>query len=184
MQKIKPEFVEKFTEYANWTVTTSIHKTHEDAIACCVLGIGGEYHELMDKISPYIFGNIPREEMDEWRRLTRKEFGDVFYYLGHLLYRLNLLGELTTQIPRFSISYKDIFTVQEHMKKVIRDTHYDVSNYKKRNELVSLLVGLVGGLIEDASDYGFDVFEILNENREKLESRLERNAIGGHGDER
>jgi len=85
-----------------------------------------------------------------------------------VIYILGLVGEL----GEFCNKYKKIF--RDHGGQL-----------EKRQKDFALELGDIGWYFERLSSFmGYSLEEIIEMNREKLESRKSRNKIGGSGDER
>lgn len=73
--------------------------------------------------------------------------------------------------------------VAEKIKKVIRDNNGIVGE-ETRRALKKELGDVLWYVAQLATELGFSLDEVAQENLEKLFSRLERNKINGDGDER
>lgn len=171
-----------FRTYCEWTITTSMHKSREDAIACSLLGLMGETFEYYYKID---------HEPDTDPEQFRAELGDVLYYLAHLSYRLGIVNDLKildlehNEILSFESAGSTVVAqLQEQFKKVIREYSYDLDASGRRERVVEIVNTLLTMLYDEAMDNGWDFLEILEENQKKLSSRKERGVIGGDGDVR
>ena len=167
-----------FRAYAQWTPTTSIHKTDQDAITCSILGIGGEWGECMDIIEKTLFSENDTD--------MHKELGDVFYYMGLIAVKMGFLDR--TRVDRekgspYSIMQR-IFRIQEHYKKMIRDNEGKLSGYAKEHEFVELFNTILSSLLREVEHFEQDFSTILNMNQDKLTSRLERGVVHGSGNDR
>lgn len=69
------------------------------------------------------------------------------------------------------------------VKKVIRDDK-KILTEEKREKLIDELGDTAWYLVRFAQALNIPMSEILQRNHDKLESRLERNKIGGSGDKR
>lgn len=164
-----------FKDFTNWTVTTSKHKTNEDAIACALLGLGGEMYEYIEK--RYEDFNVPEEEI-------KKELGDLCWYIGHLSYRIGYEPKVIDhfiKIERDGIA--TVFRLQELFKKVIRDNQYEITD-KYRDRIHILISQLLSMVVNECDSWGWRLNNILDLVMGKLEDRKERGMIGGEGDNR
>lgn len=69
------------------------------------------------------------------------------------------------------------------LKKVIRDKHGELDDESKR-ALAKELGGVAWYLSECASNLGYDLSQIMAENLNQLQSRKDRGALQGSGDDR
>lgn len=162
-----------FREYAYWTVETSGHDTKEKAITESLLGLLGEYKEYTNAL----------EELPE--SLIRKEIGDICYYLGLFLNKTAIIDqvEIESNGKDFIDSLAILF---ENYKKVVRENDWSILQTKeeRRKTILEECNNLLYWLYEECVINDFDFLDILNENKEKLLDRLNRNAINGDGDNR
>lgn len=178
-QKINNMIRDGFVDYANWTVTTSIHKSREHAIACCLLGLVGEVREYEEKLmtSPH--------EIEE----IQMELGDVLYYLGHFVYRVGMQDKvrvyevLNDEVIDNGMPYV-IAHLCEAFKKVIRDDDYEVVGSRKEQEVYEHVNNLLTLIVSEHDIDEMDFLETLSLNKEKLTSRKDRGVIKGDGDNR
>lgn len=166
---------QEFREYSEWTKTTAIYDSREKAITCCLLGLGGESVEL----SQHMFYESGNED------LIKKEFGDILWYVGHLVHVLGVQEKIQffTQNESFDEIFYYIGPLQESFKKVVRDDNFVVTD-EKLGKIVSHINELLSCIYEMVEASGFDFLEILELNKVKLESRLDRGVISGSGDNR
>lgn len=176
-----------FVGYAEWTPQTSIHKSLQSAVTASILGIGGELNEYfeaaLDAEGLLFIDEVTRENLI-------KELGDVLYYMGLLAYKTSILDEVRVR-PHETVVVghrwcKHVFSLQETYKKIVRDHDgtihgsdlYDrfVSEY---NRLLSLIFTIQP---PDGGVYDWEL--VMETNKEKLLSRLERGVITGSGDNR
>ncbi len=73
--------------------------------------------------------------------------------------------------------------VADKVKKVIRDGHREFTDEKKR-EIMKEIGDVLWYCATLSHDLGFDLEEVARTNVDKLRSRMERNRIGGSGDNR
>ena len=73
--------------------------------------------------------------------------------------------------------------VAEKVKKVIRDNNQEFTDEKKR-QIALEISDVLWYCATLAHDIGYTLEEIAQMNIDKLESRQQRNKIGGSGDER
>lgn len=168
---------EEFRKYATWTAETSIYKTKESAITCCLLGLGGETVELYQ----HSLGGLPDDD------LIKKEFGDILWYIGHLSLMTGIVDDL--QLSETENMFDELFeyagTIQEHFKKVVRDFEFDLEASGKKATIVSIINDFLSAMYLQIEDmYDFDFEEILLMNQQKLTSRKDRGVISGSGDNR
>lgn len=69
------------------------------------------------------------------------------------------------------------------VKKVLRDDN-NVMTEEKRNKIIAEMGDVMWYMARLAETIGVPMTEVLQLNKEKLESRLERNVISGSGDNR
>lgn len=177
----KTNAVQMFKDYADWTVTTSVHKTLIHAKTASILGIAGEIYEFNEKL--YNAGNN-----ETHTDALVKELGDVFYYIGHTFYRFNWVNLIdlmeskneTLEVEGMQYAMK----LLEHYKKIVRDADYDAEVYVKKDDVILILNTLLTLCYNQCTIIGIEFKEVLKINQNKLISRFERGVIGGHGDER
>lgn len=174
-------------DYQDWTITTAKYP-ESLAIPYLALGVGDEAGELLEKAED----PDRRYLKNEWaRRHLLPEAGDIGWYLAQLLRRFGIKMSdafaLSQNIqPGFDATLHSVVTdvvinatkLQGRVKKHLRD-EVDVAE-KVRLYAAHMLRGL------DALSrfYGTNLLLVLGENRQKLEDRLNRNAIQGEGDHR
>lgn len=109
-----------------------------------------------------------------------KEIGDVFWYITSISEVLNLnLEEIFNLESETFISDKNIYTYCGNVKKFYRDQKPVDSE-----ELEKILNMLVKNMMTLVEDHNVSIFDIMEENFNKLTNRLENNTIKGDGDER
>jgi NTP pyrophosphatase (non-canonical NTP hydrolase) len=183
-QILQQTILNHFRDYSRWTVETSMHKTGEDAIVCCLLGLLGETHEYIEKLPHWRSQKASDEE-------TQAELGDVLYYLAHLIYRLDLINDVfflpmeEEDVADFEMNgIAVIAKLQEQFKKVMREYSYDLEASGRKDRIVGLINELLTLVYKEADLAGWDFLEILEDNQAKLTSRKDRGVIGGDGDAR
>lgn len=170
---------DEFIDYVNWTIETSVHKTREHAITCCLLGLVGEVREYEEKLM------ASYNDLDE----LQKELGDVLYYLGHLVYRIGAQDRifirevLNDEVIDNGMPHV-IAQLCEAFKKVIRDNDFEVVGSKKEQEVYNHISDLLTLIVMEHGIDEMDFLETLNLNRAKLMSRKDRGVINGDGDNR
>ncbi|MBD3293815.1 MAG: hypothetical protein GF393_12900 [Armatimonadia bacterium] len=135
-------------------------------------------------------------EVGEWLKTepqsdaSTKEAGDCFWYGSNLAHTMevddffSLLTGSIGAVRNFAHSqdfstlmFRLLVTIADSAKKYYRDGTID-------KEIFLGNVGAVLGLVASTLATEDDLINALLDNREKLESRMERNVIQGSGDER
>lgn len=182
-----------FQQYAEWTPTTSVHKTDLEARTSCILGIGGELNEYLElTFNPEMLEYTYRDSKSpdsELKEALQKEIGDVLYYLGLLANKFQFIKSIAITEPDEDESIENtgvalVFRIQEHYKKMIRDNHWQLDGYAKRAEFIKITNHLLSVIAREIKMNNWSLAFILDQNREKLMSRLQRGKIGGSGNER
>ena len=166
---------EQFRKYSEWTATTSVHKSREEAIMCCLLGMVGELSEYLE---------VTEEE--DFAEKSRAELGDILWYIGHFVYRIGVIDEISISrsYDILNDGVSNIGRLAELSKKVIRDSDFDFKASPKYGEILKTIGRIVGSIWNECSDNNWDFIELMEENVAKLESRKERNVLQGSGDDR
>jgi len=173
-----------------------------DGIAYCLMGIGGESGELLEKVKKIYRdkNSIIDEEAKKWLML---EMGDIFWYCSQIYSETKACFNNLYLIPGYVSSINDF---QEYVKLLSKKYNNYVFDLMERCFLLIKDVGrLLGGYVDrDISkiDLLLKVTNILyhlaviciiidttlenvaNTNIEKLYSRKERNKLQGSGDNR
>lgn len=167
----------EFREYASWTKQTAIYTNKEQALMCCLLGLGGESVELQQ----HKLYSVDNED------LLKKEYGDIFWYIGQLSYNLGIVDaiEIYEIIDGFTEAIEYVGQIQEQFKKVIRDDNFDFDSSPRKERIIELISEFLSFLYTEITDVeGYDFIEIIETNKAKLTSRLQRGVISGSGDNR
>lgn len=182
-----------FQQYAEWTPTTSVHKTDLEARTSCILGIGGELNEYFEiTFNPQVMVYKSRDSVSpekEFIDALKKEIGDVLYYIGLLANKFQFIESISVTEPDEGESLEDtgvalVFQMQEHYKKMIRDNHWQLDGYAKRAEFIKIVNHLLSLIAKEIKMNNWSLGLILDQNRDKLMSRFQRGKIGGSGNER
>lgn len=172
----------------------------KDGIVYCLMGLGGESGELLEKIKKIYRdknGTID-EEAKDW---LIQEIGDVLWYCSQIYSELRLPFENFPAIPDNIKEIKDFQnyidgdfydkegTIQQLIRRgffllysagrLLGDNAYKNHQIKKENMTV-ILYNLVSICIET----GISLEHAANANIEKLYSRKERGKLQGSGDNR
>ena len=140
------------------------------------LGLVGEIDELCSAI-----------ETGKSKDIIIKEFGDCYWYLSQFTMEIgvqfNEIGKKIDDIVVFADSIRYDGRLCELNKKVIRD-NCGIYHPKTKERAIHLCKVIFKALESGCFIIGIDVDDVLKTNIEKLQSRKDRNALGGSGDER
>lgn len=171
----------KWDDYVLEAQKTIVFDSTEKLIFCTTTGLMGEFTE-------FVVHTMYSTNKD----LIKKELGDVLWYLAVLTNHFKIGVEKYKPIGKFShVPVKDplqgfilIGSIQEILKKVVRDNHWELPSGETANKLeesFSLLFLLIQKI---CIKNGFGFEEILDLNIKKLADRKARGVLQGSGDER
>lgn len=181
--------------YQEKAITTKIYRD-EVALPYVVLGLCGEAAEMKEKSIELIRNAFSQEIRVEFA----KEVGDVAWYMAAiasetkqdlgdfgriLVFESNGNSNLEEAVDTLLIQAGGIAEV---MKKALRDNYEEVSSGRipqdKLSKINNFLSKLIVAIQVVCVISGLDFSQILQENIDKLQSRKERNTLGGSGDNR
>lgn len=175
----------KLNLYQEGAVTTKIY-ADQIAIPYVILGIVGEVGEFM-KVFPTPFDH-PDQEIDLDRFI--KEGGDVMWYLAATCSEVNVkMGDVIAMDISLAEGvdiYGTIFDLAELTKKYLRDEWPKPMSHE-RWEKVKLILNVIFNYVVLAitkKELDTSLYEILDTNYKKLQSRKDRGVLSGSGDNR
>lgn len=172
-------------DYQRFTPTTAKYP-RALALPYLALGIGDEAGELLEKCLDH------SALVAAWgKRELLPEAGDVMWYMAQLLLEYEVtLSEVYQRAERTIVDFEATLDglgtyisihaakLQGRIKKHLRD-QADV-----REAVIELCARIVRALMTLCRIFDSSLFLVMDDNRRKLEARLEANTIQGEGDHR
>lgn len=181
--------------YSDMARTTALYPK-ELGVNYCIEGLVSETAETYEKIKYY-----ERMEVEEKNILIKDEIGDIFLYISNTVYEINYdiktlfenvlnnMNDFVTRSkrhPRHN-DFDSLLIISGSMvgitKKILRDDNCKLTD-EKRVKLIDLLNRFTYKLVKYCYTKKYDLFEICNNNLNKLKDRMERGVIQGSGDNR
>lgn len=193
--RIKADVVAQYAQYPG--------RMSKDGIAYCLMGVGGESGELLEKVKKIYRdkNSIIDEEAKEW---LIKEMGDIFWYCSQIYSETKVCFNNLYLIPGYVLAINDF---QEYVKLNLYNKYNNsVLDLMERCFLLLKDVGRLLGRYVDKDISKIDLLlkitnilyhlaviciiidttleNVANTNIEKLYSRKARGQLQGSGDNR
>lgn len=181
--------------YSELARTTALYPK-EIGVNYCIEGLVSETAETYEKIKYYEC--MDGEEKDI---IIKDEIGDIFWYVSNTAFEINYdikelfdhvydgMNDFVTRSERHPKhnDFDSLFIISGSMigvaKKILRDDDCKLTE-EKRLKLIELLNRFTYKLVKYCYTKNYDLYEICNNNINKLKDRMNRGVIKGSGDNR
>jgi NTP pyrophosphatase (non-canonical NTP hydrolase) len=175
-----------YNVYQKRSLATAIYPRQGQNFPYVALGLAEEVSELLEK----------HWETPEAIAEIESELGDVLWYLAQACTELDIfMSEVMPAFPAKPLRNHNIIHHSRRMarsagavsgvtKKMIRDDRSGAMLPERRDALVESVGNLAVAVFDWARCRGVSIRVAMDKNTKKLESRKQRNALGGNGDHR